>query len=135
LEFNQSGNGDSRAPDRPNLTPGFSGPLIIGTQKQWFNPAAFQLPASGTYGNAGRDIIEGPGLLSFDSSLFKNFRVRERADVQFRAEFFNILNHTNLGLPLTTTFTSVGGVSPSDGLITYTSTTARQLQFGLKLTW
>ena len=133
--FNQSGNGDSRAPDRPNLTPGFSGPFIIGTQKQWFNPAAFQLPASGTYGNAGRDIIEGPGLLSFDSSLFKNFRVRERADVQFRAEFFNILNHTNLGLPLTTTFTSAGGVSPSAGLITYTSTTARQLQFGLKLTW
>jgi hypothetical protein len=99
LEFNQSGNGDSRAPDRPNLTPGFSGPFIIGTQKQWFIPAAFQLPASGTYGNAGRDIIEGPGLLSFDSSLFKNFRVRERADVQFRAEFFNILNHANFNNP------------------------------------
>ncbi|HLK51271.1 MAG TPA: carboxypeptidase-like regulatory domain-containing protein [Bryobacteraceae bacterium] len=133
--FNQSGNGDSRAPDRPDLTPGFSGPIVVGTQKEWFNPAAFQLPAAGTYGNAGRDIIEGPGLLSFDSSLFKSFRIRERADLQFRTEFFNVLNHTNFGLPLTTTFTSSGKVSPSGGLITYTSTTSRQLQFGLKLTW
>ena len=132
--FNQSGNGDSRNPDRPNLAPGFSGPIVTGNPKEWFNPAAFQLPAVGTYGNAGRDIIEGPGLLEFDSSLFKNFRIRERADLQFRAEFFNLLNRTNFGLPLTTTFTTTG-ISPSAGLINYTATTARQIQLGLKLTW
>jgi hypothetical protein len=132
--FNQSGNGDSRAPDRPDLTPGFSGPIILGNPKRWFNTAAFQLPAAGTYGNAGRDIIEGPGLLEFDSSLFKTFRIREKANVQFRAEFFNLLNRTNYGLPLTTTFTS-SGVSPSAGLINYTATTARQIQLGLKMTW
>jgi hypothetical protein len=135
LGFNQSGNGDSRAPDRPNLTPGFSGPLVLGTQQRWFNPAAFVLPAAGTYGNAGRDIIEGPGLMEFDTSLFKNFRVREKADLQFRAEFFNVVNHTNLGLPLVTTFTSSGAISPSAGLINYAATTSRQIQFGLKLTW
>ncbi len=133
--FNQSGNGDSRAPDRPDLTPGFSGPLILGTQKRWFNPAAFTLPLAGTYGNAGRDILEGPGLLDLDASLFKTFRIYERTALQFRAEIFNLLNRTNLGLPLITTFTSSGAVSPSAGLINYTATTSRQIQLGLKLTW
>ena len=133
--FNQSGNGDSRAPDRVNLAPGFSGPLVPGTQQRWFNPAAFALPAAGTYGNAGRDILEGPGLLEFDSSLFKSFRIHERAGLQFRAEVFDLLNRTNLGLPLITTFTSSGAVSPSAGLINYTATSSRQIQLGLKMTW
>jgi hypothetical protein len=133
--FNQSGNGDSRAPDRVNLAPSFSGPIVLGTQKQWYNPAAFALPAAGTYGTAGRDIIEGPGLLEFDSSLFKNFRIRERAGLQFRVEVFNLLNRTNLGLPLITTFTSTGAISPSAGLINYTGTSSRQIQLGLKMTW
>jgi len=132
--FNQSGNGDSRAPDRPNLAPGFSGPLILGTPQRWYNPAAFALPAAGTYGNAGRDILEGPGLLEFDSSLFKTFRIRERADIQLRAEFFNLLNRANFGLPLITTFTSSGAISPSAGLIN-TAGPARQIQLGLKMTW
>jgi len=133
--FNQSGNGDSRAPDRVNLAPGFSGPLVPGTQQRWFNAAAFALPAAGTYGNAGRDILEGPGLLEFDSSLFKSFRIHERAGLQFRAEVFDLLNRTNLGLPLITTFTSSGAVSPSAGLINYTATSSRQIQLGLKMTW
>jgi len=133
--FNQSGNGDSRAPDRVSLAPGFSGPLVLGTQQRWYNPAAFALPATGTYGNAGRDIIEGPGLLEFDSSLFKNFPIHERAGLQFRAEVFNLLNRTNFGLPLITTFTSSGAVSPSAGLINYTATSSRQIQLGLKMTW
>jgi hypothetical protein len=132
--FNQSGNGDTRAPDRPNLAASFSGPLIIGTPQRWYNPAAFVLPPAGTYGNAGRDILEGPGLLEFDSSLFKTFRIRERAALQFRAEFFNLLNHANFGLPLITTFTSSGAISPSAGLIN-TAGAARQIQLGLKMTW
>ena len=133
--FNQSGNGDSRAPDRVSLAPGFSGPLVPGTQQRWFDPAAFALPPAGTYGNAGRDILEGPGLMGFDSSLFKNFRIHERAGVQFRAEVFNLLNRANFGLPLITTFTSSGAVSPSAGLINYTATSSRQIQLGLKMTW
>jgi hypothetical protein len=133
--FNQSGNGDSRAPDRVSLAPGFSGPLVLGTQQRWYNPAALALPAAGTYGNAGRDIIEGPGLLEFDSSLFKSFHIHERAGLQFRAEVFNLLNRTNFGLPLITTFTSSGAISPSAGLINYTATSSRQIQLGLKMTW
>lgn len=132
--FNQSGNGDTRAPDRPNLAPGFSGPLILGTPQRWYNPAAFSLPLAGTYGNAGRDILEGPGLLEFDSSLFKTFRIRERAALQFRAEFFNLLNRANFALPLITTFTSSGAISPSAGLINNAGA-ARQIQLGLKMTW
>ena len=70
-----------------------------------------------------------------DSSLFKNFRIRERVGLQFRAEFFNLPNRTNLGLPLITTFTSSGAVSPSAGLINYTTTNSRQIQLGLKMVW
>src|SRR5207249_9026557 len=68
---NQSGNGDTRVPDRPNLNPAFSGPKIIGRVEQWFNPAAYLLPTPGTFGDAGRGILRGPGLATLDLSLFK----------------------------------------------------------------
>jgi hypothetical protein len=67
-----------------------------------------------------------------DVSLFKNMAVAERAALQFRAEFFNALNHANFGPPNATVF-SGGAVSASAGLITATATTSRQIQFGLKL--
>jgi hypothetical protein len=133
--FNQSGNGDTRNPDRVSLNPNFHGPIILNSPNQWFNPAAFLLPTAGTFGNAGRDILTAPGLLEFDTSLFKNFKIRERATLQFRAEFFNALNHTNFGWPVITTFTSSGAFSPSAGLITSTLTTSRQIQLALKLKW
>jgi len=133
--FNQSGNGDTRAPDRVSLNPSFSGPIIVGTPTQWYNPNALLLPLAGTYGNAGRDILTGPGLVEFDSSLFKTTQLTERVALQFRAEFFNLFNHSNFGMPLITTFTSAGKISPTAGLINYTATTARQLQFGMKLVW
>jgi hypothetical protein len=113
------------------------------------------LPAAGTYGNAGRDIPRGPGLGEFDMSLFKSMAVTEQVKVQFRAEFFNILNHPNFGMPAMVMFTSAGApaglgipagapavsgvattpVSPSAGLINITSTTQGEIQFGLKLLW
>jgi len=133
--FNQSGDGDTRNPDRVSLNPNFTGNIVEGSPNQWFNPAAFVLPAAGTFGNAGRDILTAPGLVEMDSSLFKNFRVNERATLQFRAEFFNAINHPNFGWPVITTFTSSGAVSPSAGLITSTLTTSRQIQFALKFKW
>ena len=135
IGFNQSGNGDTRNPDRPNLNPSFSGSIVTGNPQQWYNPAAFLLPLAGTYGNAGRGIIEGPGILNLDGSVFKSFRVREKVGLQFRAETFNLLNHSNFGLPNITTFTSSGAISPSAGLISYTSTSSRQIQFGLKISY
>ena len=71
------------------------------------------LPAAGTYGNAGRDIPRGPGLGEFDMSLFKSMAVTEQVKVQFRAEFFNILNHPNFGMPAMVMFTSAGAPAGS----------------------
>jgi hypothetical protein len=80
----------------------------------------------------GRGVLSGPGLATFDTSLFRNFKLRERTTLEFRAEFFNVLNHTNFGTPNATVFSGTA-VSPSAGLITSTATTSRQIQFGLKL--
>jgi hypothetical protein len=133
--FNQSADGDSRNPDRVSMNPNFSGTIIEGKQSQWFNPAAFVLPAAGTFGNAGRDILTAPGLLELDASLFKTFHIGEHKTLQFRGEFFNALNHTNFGWPVITTFTSAGAYSSSAGVITSTLSTSRQIQLSLKLGW
>ena len=131
---NRSGDGDTRNPDRPSLNPSFSGPVVLGQVRQWFNPKAFVLPAAGTYGNLGRGVFTGPGLADIDASLFKNTALSERASLQFRAEFFNVLNHPNLGAPNATAFSS-GAINASAGLITTLATTPRQIQFGMKLTF
>jgi hypothetical protein len=129
---NRSGDGDTRNPDRPSLNPSFSGPVIVGQPNQWYNPSAFILPPAGTYGTLGRGTFNGPGLAELDLSLFKNFAFTERVGLQFRAEFFNALNHPNFGTPNATVFSS-GAISSSAGVITTTATTSRQIQFGLKL--
>jgi hypothetical protein len=129
---NRSGDGDTRNPDRPSVNPAFSGPVILGRQNEWYNPNAFILPPVGTYGNLGRGVYTGPGLADLDLSLFKNTSVTEKATLQFRAEFFNVLNHVNLGTPNATVFSGTS-VSASAGLITTLATTPRQIQFGLKL--
>ena len=147
---NQSGNGDiSVNPDRPNLVAGFSSnpnhgesagcPLFphpgtkLGTAQHWFDPCAFaSLPTVGTWSNLRRGTLIGPGLETVDFSLLKSTQITERVGLQFRAEFFNILNHTNFGLPNMGIF-SGATLNPSEGLITTTTTTSRQIQFGLKL--
>ena len=136
LSYNPSNNGDTRNPVRPFVNPAFTGPVIIGSPNEWFNPAAFLPPpaSSGFYGNLGRDTLIGPGLATWDVSFLKDTRIRERLNLQFRAEFFNILNHANFNTPNAVVFTP-SGVSPTAGLITSTSTTSRQVQFALKLRW
>jgi hypothetical protein len=129
---NRSGDGDTRNPDRPSLSANFSGPIVTGNPNQWYNPAAFTLPAAGTYGNLGRGTLTGPGLGEVDLSLIKTTSLTERASLQFRAEFFNISNHVNFGPPNTSVFAS-GVASASAGLITTLATNPRQIQFGLKL--
>jgi len=131
---NRSGDGDTRNPDRPVLNPSFSGPVVLGSPNQWFNPNAFLLPTAGTYGNLGRGTYSGPGLADLDTSLLKNTFIGERLNAQFRAEFFNILNHTNFGTPNAIAFAG-SSYSGSAGLITATATTSRQIQFGLKFVW
>ncbi|HTP69657.1 MAG TPA: carboxypeptidase regulatory-like domain-containing protein [Dongiaceae bacterium] len=140
LSYNPSNNGDTRNPVRPFINPDFHGPLVLGKASQWFNPAAFIAPPSnsGFWGNAGRSIIPSPGLGTWDFSVIKDTGITERAHLQFRAEFFNLLNRANFNTPNLIVFTpptaaNPNGLSGTAGAITSTSTTARQLQFALKL--
>jgi hypothetical protein len=139
LSYNPSNNGDTRNPVRPFANPAFTGPLVLGKPNRWFNPNAFLAPANtpangGFYGNVGRDTVTGPRLATWDFSALKDTRLNERFNLQFRAEIFNLLNRANFNLPNAVVFTP-SGLSPTAGAITSTSTTARQVQFGLKLLW
>jgi hypothetical protein len=139
LSYNPSNNGDTRNPVRPFANPAFNGPVILGSPNKWFDPNAFvaasNIPANGGfYGNVGRDTLVGPGLATWDFSALKDTRITERLNIQFRAEIFNLLNRANFDLPNAVVFTP-SGVSPTAGAITSTSTTSRQVQFGLKLLW
>lgn len=140
LSYNPSNNGDTRNPVRPFVNPAFTGPVILGKPSQWFNPNAFLAPpaGSGFYGNLGRDTLIGPGLATWDFSAFKTTNISERIALQFRAEIFNLLNPANFNTPNLITFTSsTTGTKTSGtaGAITSTSTTSRQVQFGLKVIW
>jgi hypothetical protein len=136
LGFNQSRDGDTNLPDRPNMAPGrtLKG-IYLRTAEHWVDATAFAVPPAGTYGNAGRNILTGPGLATVDLSLFKTTRLTEGANVQFRVEAFNLLNRANLGLPNLVMLTPSGAPSSSAGAITTHATTSRQIQFGLKLSW
>jgi hypothetical protein len=112
------------ANDRPNVVgnPRLSNP----TPQEWFNTAAFAIPPYGQFGNAGRDILGGPGLETVNFSIVKNNAVTERLNLQFRTEFFNLLNHTNFNLP----DNFVG--SPTFGQVV-SAEDPRRIQFALKV--
>jgi hypothetical protein len=142
LGYNPTGNGDTRNPVRPQLNPDFRGSLYPKAVAQWFNPDAFLAPYPGTFGNVGRDTLNGPGLADLDLSLAKMTTIHERLRAQFRVEYFNILNHTNFTTPNPVVLSSgptpskpstAPAFSPTAGAITATSTASRQLQFALKL--
>jgi len=115
------------------------GSNAIGTPPQCFN----------LRGDSGRNILIGPGTSNLDFSIFKNVpikKISESFNVQFRAEFFNILNHANFAVPVTpdhtdifdSTGASLSPLSPifgSAGVLTSTNTPGREIQFALKLVW
>jgi len=104
-------------------------------QPQRFQPPTVTVGATtyGTYGNARRDSLVGPGLTELDFSAVKDTHITERLNLQFRAEFFNIPNHTNFLTPNEVVYSSATQLSPTAGVVTATSTTSRQIQFGAKL--
>jgi hypothetical protein len=114
---------------RPNRV--CNGNLSSGQQSisEWYNISCFVAPPPYTFGNAGRNILIGPGLATWDFGADKDFRLTERFALQFRAEFFNLLNHPNFGLPNA----SIG--SSAAGTITTEITNAREAQFALRLHW
>jgi carboxypeptidase family protein/TonB-dependent receptor-like protein len=146
--FNNSQNGDSNQPDRPDLTPGFRNNPIHGTTAgcqgipagqalktptRWYDPCAFTLNAAGTFGNLGRNTVTAPGLSNVDFTLVKTTPLTERKKLEFRAEFFNLLNHANFGLPVLNVFSSSRTRSGNAGQISSTTTDNRDIQLGLKL--
>jgi len=130
LSTDVANNGEplSAPSQRPNLTcnPN-NGPK---TTAEWFNTSCFALPAPFTYGNAGRDIVIGPGLDDFDASIQKEFLVRENMRLQFRLDIFDFFNHPNFNAPVGAgrTFST----SASLGSIT-SANDPRDMQFSLRL--
>ena len=136
---NVSGTGDTDNPDVTNLNPDFKGNVILGVDGfkktgRYFDPNAFLLPLSGTFGNVARGSLTGPALTTVDTSLFKKIRINEQWNLQFRAEAFNVFNHANFAEPNAVVFQG-NNYSSSAGVITSTATTSRQIQFALKLLW
>ncbi|MBI4464835.1 MAG: TonB-dependent receptor [Acidobacteria bacterium] len=155
--FAWSDNGNTNRSERPDLVAGasqdpiegvtsgctrggrdFAGGQNLGTPDLWLDPCAFQVQTRGFYGNLGRNTVSSPDQVNVDLSLLKDFNVpqiSEQFRVQFRAEFFNILNRANFGVPAVRVFDRNGRIQGNFGRITTTSTKSREIQFGLKFLW
>ena len=106
--------------------------------KSWFNTSAFANPANYTLGNAPRTLpsTRGPNYTNANVSLTKNFRLRENAILQFRAEAFNVFNHPQLGLPNTGFSPNSSGVNTNSLFGTISSALdPRDIQLGMHLNW
>ena len=111
----------------PNL------PASQRTLARWWNPAAFNLPAAGTFGSAARNSLIGPSFINWDASALKNFHIHESQELQFRFETFNTANHANWGVPVanwSSTSLTVPGAAFAN--ITTTANPMRQMQAALK---
>jgi hypothetical protein len=119
----------SENPIRANVT----GSKVFGTGSHtsatWFSPQAFSAPPAYTFGNSGRNTVYGPGMQTMDLGIVREFSLAERARFEARAEFFNALNHTNLGTPNRFVNTS------SFGSITEVSTPGREIQVSARISF
>jgi hypothetical protein len=149
--INTPAGGASRGVRRPDLIPGVN--PYLGNDRAFLNPAAFAIPMPGTYGNLQRGFLHGPNFAQFDLIVAKRFLFSERSNVEFRAEFFNLLNHTNFRNPPATlpnvlgtgtnelqpgqpfTAAAVGNVGILNSTVERTVGlgTNRQIQFALRL--
>ncbi len=118
------GGGSQRAQVVGNPLSGFNQSI-----QEWFNTAAFAVPAAYTFGNEGRNNMSGPAFKNLDFNAFKDFPLAERFTLQFRAEFFDILNHPSFGLPDSTVTDNAYGRITS----TANPNSNREIQLALKL--
>jgi hypothetical protein len=102
------------------------------TLGRWFDTSCFKTPAPFTFGNVGRNILEGPGTKLFDFSVFKDFQMAETRRLQFRAEFFNLFNTPRFNTPNASVGSPDAGSISSAGEPTFFQRTSRQIQFALK---
>lgn len=111
----------------------YTGEPVFGpgtrTADRWFNTAAFTTPAAFSFGNVGRNTVYGPGRQTLDLALQREFAMTETIKLQFRAEAFNALNHSNLGTP--NRFVN----TPQFGTITEAATPGREIQLGVRLSF
>jgi hypothetical protein len=133
----RSGNGETRQPDVPNWNPDFKGNVVLGTAEfkktgHFFDPNAFSLPLAGTFGNVGRGVLTGPAYVGLNTSFQKRIPLKERLNMQFRVEGFNILNHANFRFPQLIVFQG-SSFAGSAGVINETLPPERQIQFALRL--
>ena len=123
--------------DRPNVVAGVN--TMTRTLAAWFDPAAFaggcttaayvgnpSCVTLGTFGNLGRDAVHGPGTIQFDMSLTRRFQISERYKMEFRSDFFNLMNHANWGNPATALSSTTFGQITSFG-------SPRLIQMNMKL--
>jgi hypothetical protein len=136
IETNTYGNEDF-INQRPNCVPGVSVYANPKTVNDWLNPAAFSMPAAGTYGNCPNGDFYGPSLKNIDFSLLKETRLGEGRNLEFRAEFFNVFNHPNFSVLSMNNFfgTPAFGEMFSTLGATIGGGTPRQIQMGLKFSF
>ena len=133
------------APNNPALTvgnvnyPACNNSPILGGATMYFNPNCFNQEAFGTLGNFAREGLNGPPNLDVDMGILKTTKIRENMTLQFRAELFNVFNHTNLSLPSSSLFSGTASATAvltritTTGQILQPSVPSREIQFGLKL--
>jgi hypothetical protein len=114
---------------RPNLVAGQDPNDGAKTVQQWFNTAAFSRPDAFTYGDAGRNVVIGPGIFNTDMSVIRNFNLGGLRSLQFRLEAFNVFNNPIWGDPI------MSMASPLYGTINSTRSPMRELQIGVKFSF
>jgi hypothetical protein len=122
--------GNISGANRPNVVAGVSDKAATQSLSQWFNTAAFSAPAAYTYGNVSRTLpdVSGDGLFALDFSIFKNFFLREKLKLQFRAEAFNLTNTPTFEIPGTSFGTGTFGVVTAQAF----TPKPRIVQFGMR---
>jgi hypothetical protein len=135
--LNRSRDLSTGSASRPNLVAGRSNNPVLGGPDKYYDVSAFQMQDAGFYGNLGRDTLIGPGFGTVDFAVVKKFfTMKENLNIQFRAECFNLLNRANFDIPDRIAFNNANGVSNATaGRIVRTTSSSRQLQFGLKITF
>ncbi len=129
---------DAGGASRPNRI--LKGTLPSPSVREWYNLAAFPTVPAGQllYGDSGRNILDGPGLLQFNLSLCRNFAIREKSTLQIRWDAFNFLNRVNLGQPVVTVNTvNAATITSTAGTATNASNfgNSRDMQVALRLTF
>ncbi|HMJ25550.1 MAG TPA: carboxypeptidase regulatory-like domain-containing protein [Pyrinomonadaceae bacterium] len=121
---NTPGGGASRNVRRPDLLPGVS--PYLSADRLILNPAAFTTPQPGTFGNLPRNALRGPNFTQFDFVLSKRFKFSETANLEFRTEVFNILNHANFDVPGSRLNLALPALSQAGGLYTFSTSNVAQ---------